>query len=158
MTDQPAEPVLRPFGAPIGGFLATLPSHLLAFVDAPRHAVIATHGDDGEIWQAVVWYALLDDGVLMNSLLGRRWSANLGRDGRLSMTVFDGEDYVILRGTAVAIDEPDRAMAEARALARRYGGNPDSHVGQHRIRVVFRPDRVSTHGFPRGHQSQVSTS
>ena len=147
MTDQPDD-VLRPLGAPIDvdSFLGGLPFPVVAFLDAPRHAVIATHGPDGELWQAVVWYALTGDAVLMNSLLGRRWSDDLRRDPRLSMTVFDGEDYVILTGRAVVLDDPDRAMAEARALARRYGGDPDAHVGQHRLRVLFEPGRARMHG------------
>lgn len=147
MTDQRDDDMLRPFGAPIADvFLRSLPPDVFAFLDAPRHGVIATHSSDGEIWQAVVWYAMTDDAVLMNSLLGRRWSDNLRRDARLSMAVFEGEDYVILRGHAVVIDIPDLAMAEARALARRYGGDPDTHRGQHRLRIVFHPERAGVHG------------
>jgi PPOX class probable F420-dependent enzyme len=126
--------------------LRTLSPKVVAFLDAPRHAVIATHDADGKIWQAVVWYALTDDGILMNSLHGRHWSANLQRDTRLSMTVVEGEEYVILRGRAVVIDDPERGLAEARELALRYGGDPSVHDGQHRVRVLFQPDTVGLHG------------
>lgn len=147
--ERAGDPILRPIGTPTRGFLATVPPDVLAFLDAPRYAVVATHGPDGEVWQAVVWYAVAEDVILLNSLLGRRWSDNLDRDPRLSMVVFEGEDYVILRGRAVTVDAPEHAMAEARALAHRYGGDPDAHEGQHRLRIVFRPDRASTHGrFP----------
>jgi len=147
MTQQRDDDVLRPLGAPIADdFLRGLPRDVVAFLDAVRHAVIATHDGDGAIWQAVVWYAVDEDGILMNSLLGRRWSENLRRDPSLSMAVFDGEDYVILRGRAVLVDEPARAMAEARALARRYGGDPDVHRGQHRLRIMFHPDHAGMHG------------
>jgi hypothetical protein len=147
MTQQRVDDVLRPLGDPIADdFLLSLPHDVLAFLDAARHAVIATHGADGTIWQAVVWYAVGEDGILMNSLLGRRWSENLRHDPRLSMTVFDGEDYAILRGRAFVADEPERAMAEARTLARRYGGDPDGHRGQHRLRIVFHPEHAGMHG------------
>ena len=147
MTQQRENAVLRPFGGPIADeFLRGLPRVVVAFLDAVRHAVIATHDADGAIWQAVVWYALDEDGILMNSLLGRRWSENLRRDPSLSMAVFDGEDYVILRGGAVVSDEPARAMDEARALARRYGGDPDTHLGQHRLRIMFHPEHAAMHG------------
>ena len=126
--------------------LRTLPPEVVAFLGAPRCAVVATHAPDGEIWQAVVWYALTDDGILMNSLHGRRWSGNLRHDSRLSMVVADGEEYVILRGRAVVIDDPDRGQVEARALALRYGGDPGVHLGQHRVRVLFEPDRAALHG------------
>jgi hypothetical protein len=82
----------------------------------------------------------------MNSLEGRRWSTNLRRDPRLTMAVVDGEEYVILRGTAVVIDDPDRGQTEARALARRYGGDPDVHRGQVRVRILFDPEGVALHG------------
>ena len=76
MTQQRDDDVLRPLGAPIADdFLRGLPRDVVAFLDAVRHAVIATHDGDGAIWQAVVWYAVDEDGILMNSLLGRRWSA-----------------------------------------------------------------------------------
>lgn len=147
MMQQRDDDVLRPLGAPIADdFLRGLPHDVLAFLDAVRHAVIATHDADGAIWQAVVWYALGDDGILMNSLLGRRWSENLRRDPSLSMAVFDGEDYVILRGRAFVADEPEWAMAEARALASRYGGDPDAHRGQHRLRITFHPEHAGMHG------------
>ena len=141
------EDALRPLRAPIAdSFLRSLPPDVVTFLDAVRIAVIATHDAEGEIWQAVVWYALGDDGILMNSLRGRRWSDNLRHDSRLSMTVFDDQDYVILRGRAEVIDEPDRAMAEARALALRYSSDPDVHRGQHRLRIVFHAEHAGMHG------------
>ncbi|HEY6056562.1 MAG TPA: pyridoxamine 5'-phosphate oxidase family protein [Candidatus Limnocylindrales bacterium] len=126
--------------------MRSLPPDVAEFLAAPRHAVIATHDEDGQVRQAVVWYALTDEGILMNALEGRRWPTNLRRDPRLSFTVFDGEEYVILRGTAVVIDDPERGLEEARALAERYGGDPDSHNGQHRVRILFDPQEVALHG------------
>lgn len=126
--------------------LGILTAEVLAFLRAPRCAVIATHDGDGETRQAVVWFALTRDGILMNSLEGRRWPTNLRRDARLTMAVFDGEEYVILRGTAAVIDDPDRGQTDARALARRYGGNPDAHAGQVRVSIVFDPADVALHG------------
>ena len=126
--------------------LGILHAEVLAFLQAPRCAVIATHDLGGEIRQAVVWYALTDDRILMNSLEGRRWPTNLRRDPRLTMAVVDGEEYVILRGTAVVIDDPARGQAEARALAHRYGGDPDAHAGQVRVSIVFDPEEVALHG------------
>jgi hypothetical protein len=126
--------------------LRTLSPEVAAFLGAPRHAVIATHDGDGSIRQAVVWYAITADGILMNALEGRRWPTNLRRDSRLSMAVVDGEEYVILRGEAVVVDDPDRGQLDARALAIRYGADPDVHVGQHRVSVLFGPRHVALHG------------
>ena len=43
--------------------LRDLPPDVIEFLDAPRCAVIATHGPDGVIWQAVVWYDLTGDEI-----------------------------------------------------------------------------------------------
>jgi PPOX class probable F420-dependent enzyme len=126
--------------------LEILHAEALAFLQAPRCAVIATHDKDGEIRQAVVWYALTGERIMMNALEGRRWPTNLRRDSRLTMAVVDGEEYVILRGTAVVLDDPDRGQADARALARRYGGDPDAHTGQVRVTILFDPEDVALHG------------
>jgi PPOX class probable F420-dependent enzyme len=124
----------------------TMGPGIATFLEAPRCGVIATHDADGAIWQAVVWYAITDDGILMNSLEGRRWPANLRRNPRLSLVVAEGEDYVIMRGEAVVIDDPDRGLVEAQALARRYGVDPGIHTGQRRVSVLFHPQHLAVHG------------
>ena len=74
-------------------------------------------------------------------------AAMAAHPGRVqALALFDGEEYVILRGTAVVIDDPDRGQAEAMALARRYGGDPDAHAGQVRVSIVFDPREVALHG------------
>jgi PPOX class probable F420-dependent enzyme len=115
------------------------------FLDAARYAVVATHDPDGAIWQAVVWYAVTVDGIVMNARDGRRWLGNLRRDARLSFVVEDGEDYVILRGDVEVTDDQARSLAEARALARRYGST-DTFEGQRRVGLLFHPDHVAVHG------------
>ena len=118
---------------------------IAAFLEAPRYGVIATHDPDGEIWQAVVWYALTDEGILMNARNLRRWLTNLRRDGRASLVIADGEDYVIVRGQAVVTDNPEQAQVEAQALATRYGSD-ESFAGQHRVGVVLHAERLAVHG------------
>jgi PPOX class probable F420-dependent enzyme len=123
----------------------TLGTDIAAFLEAPRYGVIATYDVDGSIWQAVVWYEVTDDGILMNALHSRRWLTNLRRDPRLSLVIADGEDYVILRGEAVVTDDPRRGLAEALALAKRYRSE-DTYAGQHRVSVVFDPRHYGLHG------------
>ena len=115
------------------------------FLDAARYAVVATHDPDGAIWQAVVWYAITDDGIVMNARDGRRWLGNLRRDARLSFVVEDGEDYVILRGDVEVTDDAARSLAEARALARR-SGSTETFEGQRRVGLLVHPDHVAVHG------------
>ena len=125
--------------------IRTMGGEVARFLDHPRYAVIATHEPDGEVWQAVVWYAVTDDGILMNARNGRRWLTNLRHDPRLSFVVEDGEDYVILRGEAEVSDDPERGLAEGLILARRYRSD-ETFAGQHRVGVLFHPAHLAVHG------------
>jgi PPOX class probable F420-dependent enzyme len=123
----------------------TAGADIAAFLEAPRYGVVATHDPDGAIWQAVVWYAVTDDGILMNARDGRRWLTNLRRDARLSLVVADGEDYVIVRGAAAVIDDSERALAEALSLAQRYASD-DTFAGQRRVSVLLHAEHIGLHG------------
>lgn len=124
------------------------------FLERPgRHAVLATINPDGTPLQAVVWYLLEDDAVLVNSLDGRRWPANLRRDPRYSLAVEDGLDYVALRGEAEVLEDPDQAQEDIAAMARRYH-TPDEAERiiaarfrpQRRVSFRLRPRAVTVHG------------
>jgi hypothetical protein len=115
------------------------------FLEAPRYGVIGTVEPDGATWQAVVWYEVTDAGILMNARDGRRWLTNVRRDPRLSLTVADGEDYVILRGEGVVTDDPERGLSEALVLAQRYRST-DTYAGQRRVSVLFHPGTIAVHG------------
>ena len=123
----------------------TAGAEIAAFVDVPRYGVIATHDADGEIWQAVVWYAVTDIGILMNARASRRWARNLQRDPRVSLVIADGEDYVIVRGHAAVTDDPDRALVEGLMLAQRYASD-ETFEGQHRVSILMTAERVGVHG------------
>lgn len=117
------------------------------FIDDPaRFATIVTLAEDGTPCQAVVWYAVRDDGVLINSRLGRRWPANLRRDPRISLAVEDAYDYVVVRGRADVVATGDAALLDIQALARRYGADPGAFAGQARISFLVRPAVIGTHG------------
>ena len=121
------------------------------FLTAPvRFAAIATSGADGTPHQAVVWYALDDEGILVNSLVGRRWPADLQRDPRIALTVLDpdleAEFYVTVQAEAVVAATGDRAVRDIQDLARRYGSDPSSFEGLERISFRLVPRSVTVHG------------
>jgi PPOX class probable F420-dependent enzyme len=123
---QPA-PTLSstPFSDPIRAFLAE-----------PRIATIATINPDGSPHQAVIWYALDGDELMINSRRGRRWPRNLLEDGRISVAVFEAErphHWVGVKGHAELFHEGDAAIADIQTLARRYGEDPAQYVGQDRV-------------------------
>lgn len=90
--------------------------NIAAFLEAPRYGVIATHDAKRAIWQAVVWYAQTDDGILVNARSGRRWLTNLRRDARVSLLVVVGEDHVIVAGKRSRRTIPSGACARGWSL------------------------------------------
>jgi PPOX class probable F420-dependent enzyme len=85
-------------------------------------ATLATLEVDGAPLQAVIWYALREDSILVNSAVGRRWPTNLLRDPRFSFVVESGYEWVGVRGVAEALSDPDQAQEDIAAMARRYHG------------------------------------
>lgn len=122
------------------------------FLTAPRFATIATVDADGSPHQAVIWYVLRDDHLLVNSLVGRRWPSNLRRDPRFSLVVEDGLDYVAIGGRAQEDPDPAHGQADIAELARRYEP-PDQaerliasrFSSQQRISYRLHPERVHEH-------------
>ena len=64
-----------------------LPDRVRAFIAAPGgFATLATVDPAGAPRQALVWYRLDPDGMLMiNSADGRRWPANMRHDPRVAL-------------------------------------------------------------------------
>lgn len=126
------------------------------FLRAPRFAAIATVDPDGAPRQTVAWYDLLpDDRLLLNSRQGRRWPANLHRDGRLAISVIDQEDGYTWLGLVghvdEVIDEQGRAREDIVGLAHRYHpeGPKASQLaafrGQQRVTFLVAVDDVHDH-------------
>src|ERR1700735_557596 len=90
-------------------FMAELPEHARELFDGPHHVVVSTIDPDGRPQSSVVWARADGDDVLFSTIKGRRKYANLTRDPRLSVLVFDPADpyaYAEVRGTATVTDDP----------------------------------------------------
>lgn len=117
-----------------------------AFLEQRLFCALATIDPDGAPRQAVIWYRLEDDGrIMINSRAGRRWPANLQRDGRvaLAITASDGYRWVGLTGQVDEIDtDVERAREDIVALAHRYypeGPTASSIAGfRSQSRITFR--------------------
>jgi PPOX class probable F420-dependent enzyme len=123
-----------------------------AFLDAPRYAVTATLNPDGSPHQAVVWYRLDGEDIVLNSAEGRRWPANLRRDPRISFMVEDGLRYVAARGRVDVDDDQEVAQADIAEMARRYHADDPAQAealiagrfaAQHRVTFRLRPEHFS---------------
>jgi hypothetical protein len=123
--------------------------------DPVRYATIATVNRDGSPHQNVIWYLLRGDRLIVNSRQGRRWPANLRRDGRANLAVYEAEDAVTLELELESTYEGEQAQADIAEMARRYDGPAmaASEIARFRteprVSFVLRPLRVHVHGDPR---------
>ena len=115
------------------------------FLDTTRWATIATVDADGALRQAVVWYTVDGDEIVINSVVGRHWPSNLLRDPRVSLSVAsdDGYHWVSITGTALPVHDQATAQADIAAMARRYHAD-DPGKADRLIRDSFqRQQRIS---------------
>lgn len=134
-----------------------LPVRIRAFLAAPgRFATLATLDPDGAPRQAIVWYRLDPDGLLViNSADGRRWPANLRREPRVALAIAEAGDGYRWVGVeaevAEIIDDQVIAQADIADLARRYHPDDPAEVAaslarfQAQRRVTFRLRPTSFH-------------
>jgi PPOX class probable F420-dependent enzyme len=134
----------------------TLPAAVRRFLghEPPWFATIATLDPDGTPHQAIVWYLLTDEGIVVNSAEGRRWPRNLRRDSRASISIGEAYDFVMLKGSWTVIDDPEQAQAHIAAMARRYHADRPAEAEalianrfrkQHRVSFLLRPNALHVH-------------
>ncbi len=105
------------------GTFTEIPADIRAFIDDIRFATIATTDTDGSPRQAVVWYTVDGDEIVLNSAVGRRWPSNLVRDPRIAFSVVDQQDgyrWIGLTGVVNVVTDQATAQADIAAMARRY--------------------------------------
>jgi len=134
-----------------------LSDRLRDFLAAKHFLTIATVDPDGSPRQAVIWYLMDGDDLIVNSAVGRRWPANLVRDGRVSAAITDHADgyrWIGVTGSAEAITDQPTAQAHIAAMARYYHDDePDEAEAlistrferQERISFRIRLDAVHDH-------------
>jgi PPOX class probable F420-dependent enzyme len=135
---------------------SVLTDRVRGFLAEPRYVAVATIDEDGGPRQAVVWFLLDGDTIVINSLDGRRWPTNLRRDPRVSLAITDAnhEWWVGLTGTVEVVDDQERAQADIAAMARRYNAaNPadaealiaNRFSQQRRVSFRLRPTSIHDH-------------
>ncbi len=94
------------------------------FLEAHMWAVLATGREDGSPQQSMVGYVVDDLGRLVVSVKSytAKWK-NVSRQPRVSVTVPDGRQHLVVYGTAESIDsDPLRAELTADVFAAMFGG------------------------------------
>ena len=103
---------------------APLPSEVVALIEKPNPAVIATLRPDGSPHSTPTWYDWDDGHVLFNMDEGRRRLRYMQADPRVALSVMDDENWylqVSLFGRIVRT-EKDEELKGADRLALRYTG------------------------------------
>ena len=115
---------------------------------------LATVSADGTPHQAVIWYVLRADTIVMNSAVGRIWPSNLLRDPRCSLLVERGYEWTSVVGQVEVVSERSAAQADIAAMARRYHATDpdraermirDVFEPQQRISFILHPARIAVH-------------
>lgn len=138
--------VISPLSTDVRSFLTAAP---------PRYATIATINPDGSPHQIVIWFLVRGDRIVVNSRRGRRWPANLAREPRANVAVYEAENAVTLECFVERVDEGDDAQADIAAMAHRYDAPEMAEREIKRFRTeprmsfVLNPTRVHVHGDPR---------
>ena len=113
-----------------------------------RYPVLAVLTDQGAPSQSVMWFDLdaEPDTILMNTKEGRAKARYLRRDARASLCFEDELTWIAMHGSVELDEDRERALEDIRALAVRYGDDPDEFNGQQRLTIRLKVDKVIRHG------------
>ena len=115
-----------------------------------NYATVSTIARDGSPRSTTIWCHIGDDDVIeLNSRQGRGWPANLERDPRVALSVFDCADplnQVNVVGHVIEMTT-DGAQAHVDMLARKYDGEDfGERVGEVRVRIRIAVDSADSWG------------
>ena len=113
-----------------------------------RYPVLAVINGEGAPNQSVMWFDLdpeRADTILMNTMTRRAKFRWLRRDPRASLCFEDELFWVAMQGSVEMDTDRERALADIKALARRYGSDPERFNGQERVTLRLRVEKVVRH-------------
>lgn len=105
--------------------MAQLPERVHMLFDGKNFAVLSTLEPDGRPHSTVVWVKRDGDDILFALPKNRRKTANLHRDPRAAVVIFDAAspyESAQVQGTAHIEDDPDGLLVEE--LSHKYTGGP----------------------------------
>ena len=105
--------------------MARLPDKVRGLFDGKNFAMLSTLEPDGTPHSTVVWVKRDGDDVLFALPQSRRKTANLNRDPRAAVVIFDAAspyDSAQVQGTASIKEDPDGRLVDE--LSHKYTGGP----------------------------------
>jgi PPOX class probable F420-dependent enzyme len=141
-----------------GGKIAMSEEERDAFLTEERTCRVATVGGDGAPHVTPLWFVWDGDALWLTSIVrSQRW-ADLERDGRVSVVVDAGTDYMELRGVEISgvarpvgeVPRTGEPVAELetpeRLFGDKYTGGQMFHDGRHAwLKIV--PDKIVSWDF-----------
>jgi PPOX class probable F420-dependent enzyme len=117
-------------------------------LSGPHLSVLSTINPDGSPQASVILVKPDGDDVLFSTINGRRKTANIQRDPRVSLLVHSlpagGEEitYAALSGTAELTDDPEGAFHQVMYDLHMGGATPPPEPGAERLIVRLRPNHI----------------
>jgi PPOX class probable F420-dependent enzyme len=129
------------------------------FLEAPRHAIVATNRRDGAPQLSPVWYMYEEGRFYISVLVASAKYRNLRRDPRISLCVDGGHPdarAVMIHGSAELIEaeSPWREEMTWRIIRRYYESDEDAHRFREEARawgrtalIVVTPEKIISQNF-----------
>ncbi len=119
--------------------------------DGANFAALTTLLPDGQPMTHAMWVDHDDEHVIINTEVARTKFANMQRDPRVTVMVWDRDDpyhYAEVRGRVVDTIRGPEARAHIDALSRKYTGRDydESAIGSERVMVKIAPHRQRVYG------------
>jgi PPOX class probable F420-dependent enzyme len=114
-------------------------------VAGPHLSVLTTANLDGSPQASVIFVKADGDDILFSTIKGRRKTANMQRDPRVSLLVHslpgaDGEiTYAVISGTVELTDDPEGSFHQVMYDLHMGGATPPPEPGAQRLIVRLRP-------------------
>ena len=116
-----------------------------ALAQAKNFATLTTLSPTGQPETSVMWVGADDEHVLINTETHRRKFANVSRDPRVSVAIWDLENpyhYAEVRGRVTATVTGDEARRHLDSLSQKYHGTPyPNPIASERVILRITPDR-----------------
>ncbi len=126
-----------------------LPDEAVAFLARPNIATMSTVRRDGSPVSVPTWYLFENDHIVVNLDAGRSRLDHLRRDGRMSLSAMDPDDWythISLQGQVASIVD-DVDLTDIDRISTHYSGRPYPVRDRTRVTVVVAVDRF--HGWGR---------
>jgi PPOX class probable F420-dependent enzyme len=114
----------------------------------PHLSVLATTNPDGSAQMSVIFVKPDGDDILFSTIAGRRKTANMLRDPRVTLLLHSlaasatESAYATIYGTVEVTDDPSGAFHQVMYDFHMGGATPPPEPGAHRLIVRVRPQRA----------------